>query len=130
MYLPVSHSQNQVMLLEGDVRLKGTRLEAAEQSLAADRARHPEEAGSLQEQLRSEQSGRAAAQSDALAARAEAGEAAAARGAAKAALRQLQQQHAALQAEHANLKHQVIRAGRPKGDQRAHAGSGRSRLLS
>ena len=111
------HAGLQVTLLESDVRLKSTRLEAAEQTLAAERARHTLEAASLEDQLQSAQFGRASAQSDALAARAEAEEArqreadaSASRGRAEAAAAQLQLQHEALQAEHGALKHKV---GRP-----------------
>lgn len=104
----------QVTLLTNGTRLKSTRLEALEQTLAAEQARHSQEASCLEEQLQQAQAARATAQSEALAASRDSEEArrvvaesAGARGRAEASLQQLQQQHEALVAEHAVLKQQV-----------------------
>ncbi len=109
---------NSVELLENDARLKTTRLEAAERALAAEQARHGQEAGALEEQLQSAQAAQAAAQSEALAAtgdaeaaRRAAEEAAAGRGRVEAALAALTQQHEALVVEHSTLRQQVRRGG-------------------
>jgi hypothetical protein len=52
----------QATLLETDARIKGTRLEAAEQALAAASARHSQEATALEEQLAAAVAARSAAQ--------------------------------------------------------------------
>jgi len=103
-----------VSLLEDEARLNKTRLEAAEQALATEQARHAQEFGALDEQLAAARSACAAAQTEALAATGDAesakqsaGEMAAARARTEANLAALQQQHEALVVEHSTLRQQV-----------------------